>query len=621
LSSQGRVAVRSMGVELAERLFVPQERWGWEYVDPGPVAPYPVARPRWVEPPPPDLRALVARKAEARARVWARAKLSLFGLLILGLSSVASSIAPLGVVLVVAGGGWAALPVILADQQVKAAWQAAARSRAEAHARYEQAVREWQQAAAAHEETERRRRASVSLWHPLRLESNPNRIDVFGGTGDGWASLVATLGCTLVQTGGRLLLLDFSEFSVGSDLAMLMASRGFPVTTLDLPAGLHEVDLLAGLDADEVAEMLSATVESMRPDAAPDKRALDAELLAAVAQRLDQPVTFTRLVAGLKVLRRLHDDTVDDALTGMEIASLSSYVDSIGRGEQVAGQAQFLTSLFDLIAKAEGPSAAGGRGRGAGWLLRPAEGMVLVTTAGPHRRRKDLLDRVVFHRALHELRSRRGGEGRDVLVVAAADALGRADLEELAGQARLAGVRLVLLLEHLRGELQQVLGGADSAALIMRLGNAQEAAAAAEFVGRWHKFVLSQLTSQVGETFSRGGGESSGSQDGTSYTKSRSRGGSSGPSGGPNWGNSRSWTTSRAQTWQETRNWSTADSTLRGETEARVYEFSVEPTQIQSLAATAFVLVEAGRGGRRVALGDCNPGITLLDRVSSTFRT
>ena len=47
-----------------------------------------------------------------------------------------------------------------------------------------------------------------------------------------------------------------------------------------------------------------------------------------------------------------------------------------------------------------------------------------------------------------------------------------------------------------------------------------------------------------------------------------------------------------------------------------MYEFQVEPTALQSLAPTAFVLVEAGPTGRRVVMGDCNPGIVLLDRVA-----
>jgi hypothetical protein len=71
------------------------------------------------------------------------------------------------------------------------------------------------------------------------------------------------------------------------------------------------------------------------------------------------------------------------------------------------------------------------------------------------------------------------------------------------------------------------------------------------------------------------------------------------------------------QTWSETKNWSVAASVTHGETDQRVYEFTVEPTEIQALAPTAFILVESTGRGRRVVLGDCNPGIVTLDRVSS----
>jgi hypothetical protein len=90
----------------------------------------------------------------------------------------------------------------------------------------------------------------------------------------------------------------------------------------------------------------------------------------------------------------------------------------------------------------------------------------------------------------------------------------------------------------------------------------------------------------------------------------------SGKSSGTN--SSESYTESRSRTWQETVSRSVSDSTTDGTVTARVYEFAVEPTTIQSLPPTAFVLVEAGSSGRRVVLADCNPGITLLDRVATT---
>jgi hypothetical protein len=233
---------------------------------------------------------------------------------------------------------------------------------------------------------------------------------------------------------------------------------------------------------------------------------------------------------------------------------------------------------------------------------------------------------VVFHRLLHELRTSRV-QGQQVLVVAGADHIGRESLEALTRQARRVGVRLVLLLEHLRGETKQVLGSSDSAAILMQLGNAQEAAAAAEFIGRGHKFVLSQLTHQIGKTFTTGTGYSRGVTEGTSETTSHSQtsgtntstGGGAARSLGRNWSqtSSDSLTTSRARTWQESVNRSVADSTNDGTTLGRVYEYTVEPTTIQSMPPTAFVLIESGTSGRRVIMGDCNPGIALRQRVSS----
>lgn len=187
-------------------------------------------------------------------------------------------------------------------------------------------------------------------------------------------------------------------------------------------------------------------------------------------------------------------------------------------------------------------------------------------------------------------------------------------LEALTRQARCAGVRLVLLLERLRGEIQQLLGSSDSAAIVMRLGNAQEATAAAEFIGRGHTFVLNQVTHQAGKTSTEGTGHTWGASDTTSQGTTR---GTSWGSGARSRSTSKSLTESWSRTWQDSVNQSVADSTTEGTTVSRVYEYTVEPTAIQSLPPTAFMLIEAGASGRRVIAADCNPGIVLMDRVSA----
>jgi hypothetical protein len=174
-------------------------------------------------------------------------------------------------------------------------------------------------------------------------------------------------------------------------------------------------------------------------------------------------------------------------------------------------------------------------------------------------------------------------------------------------------MRLICMVEHLRGDMTQLLGGSDSAALVMKIGNAQEAVAAANHFGSQHKFVLSQITEGIGRAFTTGGGTTTGTSDGISETQGVTSGRS-----GRAW--SSSVTESRTRSWQETRNWSETNSTNEGVTRSRVYEPTVKPTAFQSLPPTAFFLVDSGPQGRRIVLGDCNPGIVALDHVAQAPR-
>ncbi|MGH3830135.1 MAG: hypothetical protein ACRDRS_06715 [Pseudonocardiaceae bacterium] len=620
-------------VALIEKLFVPDERWGWEYREPEPLQPSPETneRPAWQEPPEPDVSALLTQREQAKGQLPKRLAMvgALWILLSIGSAALGFLVLLVGLTVVV---GLVAFPA----WKIKTTQQEATQRRELAFAQFQQAEREWQAQIDKHDERERQRQAAALLWHPLRLQSCPSRVDVFGGTGDGWASLVATLGSSLMATGSGILLVDFSEEQVGGGLAALASTRGFSVSQLTMPAELARlnINILGGCSPDEVAELVAESVHTMRQSGDNvDLRALDAELLVAVAERLDEPPTFTRLVAGLKLLRRTYEAAESGPLTAPEIARLTSYLDTFGHTERVQHELQFLTSVLDLLAREETgstvPNIGGPAGEAVDGRIWPGGGLAVISTSSRHQRRKDLIDRIVFHRVLHELRSGGRPGTQDVLVIAGADHVGRESLEAMARQARIAGVRLILLLEHLRGDLEQLLGGSDSAAVLMRLGNTKEADAAANFIGRGHKFVLSQLTDQTGKTFTEGTAESRGWQEGVSYTEGRSGGsshswshhGSSGEfssSGGSSSGWSTSVTDSRAETWQHTVNQSMSDSQTTGTTRARVYEFAVEPTAIQSLPPTAFVLVEAGRSGRRVVMGDCNPGITLLERVADT---
>jgi hypothetical protein len=611
--------------ELTRRLFVPQERWGWEFIDPGPPRPSPDLhrKPAWHEPPPPDISGLAWQRQIAVSRLPKRLIIP-SGLVLLGLAVIQQG----GFVLLVIGlgiGGAFVFPVISLGRKIASIQSSAAAARASVYGQYQQALAAWQASVAAHDRAEHERRERSLLFFPVADPAAPSRIDVFGGTGDGWASLLATAGASILTARTGILLVDLSERGVGGGLGVLAAQVGCPVEVQELPRELDGVAPIAGLDPHDAAELLADTFDMARREGDnPALRALDAELLTAVAVRIAPHVTIPRLAAGLRVLEGLDEGSQPSPLSVEETGELLAKMDSFGRGDRVAEQLQYLRTSLDMLAGRESAEPAASADPPPWW---PVQGLRIIATSSrdTSARRKELTDRLLAQAVLHQLRRRRGVASQDLLVIAGADHLGQPTLDGLARHAEIAGVRLVFLFERLSDDAERLLGGHGSAAIIMRLGNAKEAAAAAEFIGRGHSFVLSQVTAQVGKSFTTGESASVGGQEGISETVGRSgtRGTShvpgqvfAGRSTSSGW--QESVTRSRSASWQQTRNYSVADSTTDGTTHQRVYEFTVEPTAIQSLPATAFILVNTSGGARRVITGDCNPGTVLLDKVSDT---
>ncbi|WP_432145970.1 hypothetical protein [Streptomyces sp. bgisy084] len=468
----------------------------------------------------------------------------------------------------------------------------AKRRRGELRAAHEAAFERWKTDVLTHEAAERLRVDEALRWFPVHLASRPRRVDVYGGTADGWAALLVTLGGSLLANGKGLWLLDLSHQAVGRELAALADAQRVPVARVELPSASVPPDLSWGLSADELAEVLAEALSTLRPEGTDvDLRATDASILHSVLERLDGPVTFGRITSGLEVLLRVHEpDRAPEPLAASELDRLTAAIDVVGQSERIQNELRFVYDVTRLLARAE-PSPVTLPAPDQ-WLL-PGQ-LTVLSTHDVTERRKDVIDRVVFFLVLHQLRRGRIPADAGTLVIAGAEHLGRSALESMARQARVAGVRLMLLMTHVREDIRSLLGGQDSATVLMRLGNAEEAKAAAEFVGQGHKFVMNQLTRQVGESHSTG--------------RSHSYGGGDSEMGG--------WSTS----WQNSMDSSTTDSVTRGETVSRVYKFTVEPTQIQSLPPTGLILIETSPQSRRVMFGDCNPAITLLPHVADAPR-
>jgi hypothetical protein len=176
-----------------------------------------------------------------------------------------------------------------------------------------------------------------------------------------------------------------------------------------------------------------------------------------------------------------------------------------------------------------------------------------------------------------------------------------------------------LLFRHLREASADLIGG--GAAGFMRLGNHQEAARAADFIGRQHRFVLSEVTVSLGgdETHTTEASEGYGESEsdtikvGTAagWLKRAGGAGLAGlmQEGGPTRTTNRTWSAAYARA--AGTNWSNAESSKR------VYEYAVEPSTLQHLPDYAMLLVSSRpAGGHWLAPVECNPEIVTLPRVS-----
>ncbi|WP_433802952.1 hypothetical protein [Actinomycetospora sp. CA-084318] len=594
---------------LARQLAAAPERWGWQFVETPPAAAYGEAEPRWYEPWPPDLRGLVHRREQAKRRLT---KFVVIGsaVFLLGLVSGASAshVVTFLVFLLVSAAffGTGIVGHRSAVSEVNRAQQAHTRQLAEAREAFRRHEVVHHQRRSAWDAAETQRVASAQQHFPLLLSRSATRVDVYGGAGRGWECLLTTMGCTALAEGSTVLCLDFRE--VASSLARYADAGGVAVR---LGHGPDLVDgLLARLAPQELAEVLAEAVLAVRSRSeAQASRALDVDLLHAVTRRLDGQPDLRRIVAGLDVLRSAHDD--DGPLSPEEVGRLAGAVDVVvGQSERAREELRHLSLELGLLVTDEPADADA--------ALWPADGLAVLTTESDSDWRRAIAERLLVQLVIDDLGRSERWPPRPVLVVVGADDVGRDRVESLARRAARAGVRLVLLFENLRDEARDLVGRADAATIFMRLGNPQDAEAAASFVGRQHRYVLGQISRSVGNTTTRGTSHTStnGVTEGRSY--GQNSGGGFGAGGGhSNHGTNYGESVSVSSSESVGSSFSTARAETDGTVIQRSYDFALEPTAFQELAPSCFVLVDVGPTGRRAVAGDCNPALVQAPRLSA----
>jgi hypothetical protein len=632
----GAAAVRR-AAELPAEIFAGYEQWGWEYRPPGPVAvppdsPHPVCRF-----PTPDWAPGAARVNERVARQRVLLAVLVLGLAVwyviagwytfAGLSGARNlpdvpnpertrlereaasrylkahpftsdpwhylSMGPdLAAILLLAGVLlWIAVGPV-------ARWRAAAAYRRwlgevrDALDDYTRRLGPWSQRRRAAREQESERIGSMPHWYPLGPKDD-GRLDVYGGTPRGWCCLLLTMGASLVGAGARLTVLDLSRERVAEPLMRLAATHGRSVQHLPLPAGAAELDLLAGLDHREAADALVAAAHAAADSVQPETHTLDLRVLGGVCEILAPELTVARVCAGLR--RLLHAEpypSADSVLTVPEYERLGEAFGEVSRQTLEARIATIEARLHPLL------RFAGAAGRSV--LDSSAEVSVVELDEDAGDLAAGMLAPLLLSIAATQAHRGAGyGEARGALVVAGADLIPRAQLERLDRIARRRDLRLSYLFRHLREDAEEMLG-TGGPVVLMRVGNAKQGEAAANFIGREHRFVLNQLTLGAG----------TGTNEGRSTT--HTHGTSRSTTEGRSFGAGSSFSTSTTV--------GTSESTARGDSEGtntsfnesagrqRSYDLTVEPRQLANLPETALFLVDPDvHDGPRVRLGDCNP--------------
>ncbi|GAB2615195.1 hypothetical protein Aab01nite_27470 [Paractinoplanes abujensis] len=458
-------------------------------------------------------------------------------------------------------------------------------------ARHRAAVAQWEARRDDHEEQQRIAAGGRHEWVAAAPSPGHRRVDIIGGTMFGWEAVVTVYGASLLATRGAMTLVDFTGDGVCAELMRLATATERSVRRLHLPADLAEFDLLAGLSPGELVDCL---VEAMHGDGRGGRadRSEDWLLLTEICEVLGERPSLARLLAAL---RTLTDRRSQDVLSSDEIERLLDQHPDENRRQLYPQLRRIEAFLHPLAAMGSAAQA-----------VEPASLTCLITGSDGGDAQNDLLRDLILHWLTRLVRRRLRPMGS--LVVLGADEVDHRAIEKLSTLCERNGVRLVLFFAHLRAEALHTIGGGEVA--LMRLGNHHEASQAADYIGKGHKFVLSQLTRTLGgsdtHTLSDTSGQSS--TDGGSGTMS--------------FGNRRTRGRAYGKTWNLTRNWSQTVATARGQNWSdassvqRTYEYTVEPRALQDLPEYAMVHVRSEGRETTIQAVEVDPAIVMLPHVS-----
>jgi hypothetical protein len=573
-----------------DRLFTPGARLGWVFRDPRLlVAPFPEP-----EPDPERTRAQVATRAaaaqarHARARRWvvkpslaAGLTLALVAGYLDGRHHILAAVA-FGLAAAAAGGSG------LGYTAGTWWWQRQADA-ADPDREYHQARDAWEEHAAAHRQAELARLGPVTPWSSA--EPPTRRTDVFGGSLPGWRGLLTVHGASLLAA-RPLLVVDLSGQLASGPLTAAAQAARVPGAWYALPADLDRSGLLTRLTAAQFADALTEAIHAGAPGGARTDRAVDVRILEQLGTALGGRVSPARLAAA--VAAALGHPVPPGLLSSREQATASGGLFPAGYQQQIIGNLVRLDAFLSDLARYTRYAP----------VLSPPPAPAWYTCLALDPAARSARGEMLTALAVQWLTVQVSGSSASVpaVIVVGADEITRPHLERLAGVCEQRGVPLTFLFRHLREDSLAMLGGGTAA--FMRLGHHAEAEQAANYLGRRHTFVLSQLTASHGGSESLTRSDSYGHGDGSNSSASWPEFGLGPGSRSGGRSTSRNWTA--GSSWADGTNWN--DTASR----QRVYEYAVEPAVLQNLPDHALLLAARGPSGRHLRAVECDPAISTL---------
>ncbi|MEU6210418.1 hypothetical protein ABZ891_10965 [Streptomyces sp. NPDC047023] len=609
-------------VEPHQRLFAPGQRLGWTYRDPDSLR-TPFSEPEPHRHPVPvayENRAHAARLAHQERKGSVTRIGGGIALALLLLAIVAGTF--MAVLAVAAVAATAALVANAGREATKAGTELEAK-RAELEQHFQYAWHAWHQRGTQHAAAQDQWISGLDAWGALPAGPDTRRLDIFGGSQRSREGFLTVFGTSTLQQ-RPLIVVDLTQALVCRELSELAELAGVPADVQLLPSRLADSGIVSGLAPHELVDALVEAVYADDPAAHRVGRALDTRILQQLCGALGNDVTPARLGAGLRALMGETDDT--DALTRAERNRIADDLLGDKNKDQMRESLLRLASFIHPLERLGADRGA----RGPGYLT------CIALDFGTGSAGTEVLADLAVQSVTRRLAS--FPEAAPSVVVALGEqGIQRRCLEQLASVCERRGAQLTVLHPHLRDAAQEMIGGGTVG--FMKLGNHQEAGIAADFLGRHHSFVLHSLTDTDGTTVSTSVARTIGSSvsKGTTYSESVSRGSNWGSSStydnGPlpfaastssNSGGSYSKTTGTSTSTTHSTNESTSHTISEGTNSSqalgrqRVYEYAVEPTQLQALADFSLLLVERRPDGSvTVHPADCNPNIVLQDRVST----